>query len=269
MCLDLITEEMLWQREYQGGCDRMSISPDGSFIYLPSLEKDHWKIVRGSDGEEIARISPDSGAHNTVVGLDGSRAYLAGLRSPLLTIAETSTHKAIGTVGPFANSIRPFTVNGSQTLCFVNVNGLLGFEIGDLKSKRKLHRVEVKGFSKGRVKRHGCPSHGIGMTPDETQIWLADGANSHVHIFDNTRMPPVQVASIKLREQPGWVTFSIDGTLAYPSTGEVIDVQTRKIIATLTDEIGREVHSEKMLEIDFVNGKPIRNGDQFGLGKRL
>ena len=268
MCLDLVSEEMLWQREYEGGCDRMSISPDGSFIYLPTLEKEHWKIVRARDGEELARISPESGAHNTIVGVDGKRAYLAGLRSPLLTVADTSTHKAIETVGPFSNSIRPFTVNGSQTLCFVNVNGLLGFEVGDLKSKQKLHRVEVKGFAKGPVKRHGCPSHGIGMTPDETEIWLADGANSHVHIFDNTQMPPVQVASIKLREQPGWVTFSIDGKLAYPSTGEVIDVKTRKVIAALSDETGREVHSEKMLEIDFVDGKPVRNGDQFGLGQR-
>jgi hypothetical protein len=80
-------------------------------------------------------------------------------------------------------------------------------------------------------------------------------------------MPPKQGASIELREQPGWVTFSLDGTLAYPSTGEVIDVKSRKIIATLADEEGRPVHSEKMLEIDFEDGKPIENGDQFGIGR--
>ena len=49
----------------------------------------------------------------------------------------------------------------------MNVNELLGFEIGDLVSGKKLHRVEVKGFKKGPTKRHGCPSHGIGLTPDE------------------------------------------------------------------------------------------------------
>jgi hypothetical protein len=79
-------------------------------------------------------------------------------------------------------------------------------------------------------------------------------------------MPPTQVASIKLRDQPGWVTFSIDGTLAYPSSGEVVDVRTRKIVARLTDEKGRAVGSEKLLEIDFKDGVPIRNGDQFGRG---
>ena len=74
-------------------------------------------------------------------------------------------------------------------------------------------------------------------------------------------------ASIKLRYQPGWVTFSIDGTLAYPSTGEVIDRETRTIIARLRDEKGRPVQSEKMLEIDFRGNQPMKAGDQFGFGR--
>jgi hypothetical protein len=246
----------------------MSIAPDGSHIYLPTLEGDHWKVVDAASGDEIARVSPDSGAHNTVYAIDGRHVYLAGLRSPLLGITDTSTHEAIGTVGPFSARIRPFTVNGSSTLCFVNVNGLLGFEVGDLVTGKLLHRVAVEGFAEGEVKRHGCPSHGIGMTPDEREIWVSDGANQHVHVFDVTVMPPRQLASIRLREQPGWITFSIDGTLAYPSTGEVIDVASREIVARLTDETGREVHSEKLLEIDFAGGRPLRNGDQFGLGRK-
>ena len=60
------------------------------------------------------------------------------------------------TVGPFSNVIRPFTVNGSQTLCFVNVNGLLGFEIGDLRTGQVVQRVEVPGSSPGKEKPHGC-----------------------------------------------------------------------------------------------------------------
>jgi DNA-binding beta-propeller fold protein YncE len=193
--------------------------------------------------------------------------YLAGLKSPLLSVADTKTHKVVKTVGPFSASVRPFTVNAAQTLCFANVNDLLGFEVGDLKSGKKLHTVEIQGFEKGPVKRHGCPSHGIGLTPDETELWVCDGHNSHIHVFDSTLMPPKQKASIKLRDQPGWVTFSLDGRYAYPSTGEVIDVKTKKIVAKLADEKDREVHSEKMVEIQFQDGMPIRTGDQFGLGR--
>ena len=55
--------------------------------------------------------------------------------------------------------------------------------------------------------------------------------------------------------------------LAYPSTGEVIGIATKQIVATLTDEAGRTVESEKLLEIEFDGGKPVRAGVQFGIGR--
>ncbi len=164
--------------------------------------------------------------------------------------------------------VRPFTVNGRQTLCYVNVNELLGFEVGDLQTSKLLHRVEVQGYGKGPVKRHGCPSHGIALTHDEKEIWLCDATNQRLHIFDNTVSPPKQVTSLPVRDEPGWVTFGIDGRYAYPSTGEVIEAKTRKTMTALTDETGAAVQSEKMLEIDFAGQRPVRAGNQFGLGAR-
>ena len=79
--------------------------------------------------------------------------------------------------------------------------------------------------------------------------------------------PPRQITSIEVRDQPGWITFSLDGRHAWPSTGEVIDVPSRKIVARLADEHGVPVHSEKLLEIDFSDGRAVRCGDQFGLGR--
>jgi len=38
-------------------------------------------------------------------------------------------------------------------------------------------------------------------------------------------------------------------------------------VAGLKDEHGADVQSEKMVEIDFQEGRPIRAGDQFGLGR--
>jgi hypothetical protein len=265
-CIDLLTEKMVWDKELEGGCDRMAISPDGKILYVPSFEGPHWNVVDALTGNPVAKVVTNSGAHNTVYSADGTRAYLAGLHSPLLSIADTKTHTVVKTVGPFANSIRPFTVNAEQTLCYVNVNELLGFEIGDLKSGRKLHHVEVQGYEKGPVDRHGCPSHGIGLTPDEKELWLSDGHNKAMHVFDNTVMPPKQMTTLKLRDQPGWVTFSIDGRHAYPSTGEVFDTRTKQMVVALHDESGRQIGSEKLLEVVFDGSKPIRAGDQFGVG---
>ena len=266
-CLDLTTEKLVWEKQYEGGCDRMAISPDGKIIYLPSLEKEHWHVIDAKTGDIIKKIVTNSGAHNTIYGQDGRHVYLAGLRSPYLMVADTKNHTVSKEVGPFLASIRPFTINGKQTLCFVNVNGLLGFEVGDLTTGKKLHQVKVEGYEIGPVKRHGCPSHGIGLSPDEKEIWLADAANQRLHIFDASLMPPKQKESILLRDQPGWVTFSMDGKYVFPSTGEVIEASTRKIIASLQDEKGNAVQSEKVVEIHFNGKKPVAAGDQFGFGR--
>ncbi len=268
LCLDLNTEKILWNKTYEGGCDRLAISPDGGTLYVPTMEGPAWHVVDAMTGSLIHTIEIDSGSHNTLCGLDGKEAYLAGLKSSSLSVADTTTHVVIKTIGPFSNVIRPFTVNRMQTLCFVNVNERLGFEIGNLQTGQVLYKVDVAGFSKGPVKRHGCPSHGIGLTPDERELWLSDGYNNRIHIFDATKMPPTEITSIPLRDQPGWVTFSLDGRYAYPSTGEVIDVRSKRIVATLSDETGRPVQSEKIVEVVFADGKPIKTGDQFGLGRK-
>jgi DNA-binding beta-propeller fold protein YncE len=266
-CLDLRTEKLLWVRRLPDGCDRMALSPDEKILYVPTFEKDHWNVVDAATGEVVTRVLTRSGAHNTVFGADGRRVYLGGLRSPVLFVADAAEHRIVQEVGPFGGAVRPFTVNAGQTRAYVCVNGLLGFEVGDLVSGKLLHRVEVPGFRKGPVQRHGCPSHGVGLTPDEKEVWVVDAANRSVHVFDNTVEPPRYLESVKLFEEPGWVTFSLDGRWAYPSTLEVIDVRTRRIVGRMNDEEGRPVMSEKVVEVHFAGGVPVRAGDQFGVGR--
>jgi DNA-binding beta-propeller fold protein YncE len=268
IAIDAVSGKKIWDKTYEGGCDRMAISPDGKILYVPQLEGPSWHVVSAATGEVMATIETKSGSHNTVYSNDGAHVYMAGLKSPLLSVADTKTHKVASTVGPFGNSIRPFTVNGAGTLAFVNVNGLLGFEVGDLKTGKMLHRVEVQGYKQGKVKRHGCPSHGIVLTNDEKELWIGDCANNAIHVFDATVMPPKQITSIPQRDCVGWVSFSLDGRRAYSSTGEVIDAATKKVVAALQDETGRQVQSEKLLDIVIANGKVVRAGNQFGVGMK-
>jgi DNA-binding beta-propeller fold protein YncE len=265
-CIDLKTEKSLWEKSYAGGADRMSITPDGKVMYLPSLEGAFWNVVDAENGEVIAKITPKSGAHNTVVSPDGRWAFLAGLQSKTMTVADAKTQKAASTIGEFGGNVRPFTINGKATLVFACVNDLLGFEVGDVASGKVTARVEVSGFKKGPVLRHGCPSHGIAMTPDEKEIWLSDAFNKQLHVFDVTVTPPKQVAEVALKDEPGWITMSIDGRYLYPSTGEVIDAKTHKVLTSLKDENGGEVQSEKMVEVDFKGDEVLRAGNQFGVG---
>jgi DNA-binding beta-propeller fold protein YncE len=264
--IDLTTEKVVWEKSFVGGCDRMSISSDGKTMYLPSLEKNFWNVVDCETGNIIKKIEVVRRAHNTIYGLSGDRIYMADIASPYLYVADSKTNTIINKVGAFENGIRPFTINGKETLAFLTVDSVLGFEVGDLRSGKKIAHVVVQGWDKGPVRRHGCPSHGIGLTPDEKEVWVSDGHNMRMHVFSAVA-PFEQKTTIVLSDMPGWITFSLDGKYAYPSTGDVIDVKTRKILTSLEDEEHNRVQSEKMVEVDFKGHQAVRAGDQFGIGR--
>lgn len=264
--IDLSTDKIIWEKTFDGGCDRMSISPDGMTMYLPSLEKEFWNVIDCKDGNIISKIQVNKRAHNTIYSPTGKAVYLDDIASPWLYVADPSSHTIVKKIGPFANYVRPFTINGKETVAYVTVDSLLGFETGDIATGKKLATVVVEGWERGSVRRHGNPSHGIGLTPDEKEIWLCDGHNMRLHVFKNA--PPYQqLTTIVLQDMPGWINFSIDGKYAYPSSGEVIDVATRKVLTTLTDEFNNSVASEKMLEIQFSGSKPVKAADQFAIGQ--
>jgi DNA-binding beta-propeller fold protein YncE len=263
--IDLTTDKIVWEKKYEGGCDRMAISPDGLTMYLPSLEKDFWNVVDCKTGDVIKKITVHKRAHNTIYSRTGNQVYLDDIGSPWLYIADAKQHELSGKVGPFANNVRPFTVNGKESLVYVTVDSLLGFEVGDLKNGNKIAHVVVEGWERGPVRRHGNPSHGIGLTPDEKELWLCDGHNMRMHVFSAVA-PYQQLTTIPLQDMPGWITFSMDGKYAYPSSGEVIDVKTRKILLCLKDEFNNSVASEKMVEVQFNGNKPVLAGNQFGIG---
>ena len=264
--IDLATDKIIWEKFIEGGCDRMSISPDGKTMYLPSLEKDIWNVVDCETGNVIKKLDGFKRAHNTLYGPSGNAVYLADIGNPWVYVASTKENEVTKKVGPFSNFVRPFTVNAKESKVFATVDGLLGFEVGDLNTGEKLAQVVVEGWETGHVRRHGNPSHGIGLTPDEKEIWLCDGHNMRMHVFSST--PPYQqLTTIPLQDMPGWITFSLDGKYAYPSSGEVIDVKTRKVLTVLQDEFYNNDASEKMVEIHFDGNKAIKAGDQFGIGR--
>ena len=264
--IDLGTDKLIWEKTFEGGCDRMSISPDGKTMYLPSFENHFWNVIDCASGEIIKKIEVNRRAHNTIYGPSGKYVYLDDIASPWLHVADAKKHELVNKIGPFSNYVRPFTINGKETLTYVTIDSLLGFEVGDLLTGKKLAHVEVQGWTMGPVRRHGNPSHGIALTPDEKEIWLADGHNMRVHVFSAV-FPYQQLTTIPVQDMPGWITFSLDGAYVYPSSGEVIETKTRKILTVLQDEVHNNVASEKMVEIDFDGKKAVRTGDQFGIGR--
>src|SRR5882757_3796146 len=54
--IDLTTGKIIWEKAIDGGCDRMSISPDGKTMYLPSFESKFWNVVDCKTGAVIKKV---------------------------------------------------------------------------------------------------------------------------------------------------------------------------------------------------------------------
>lgn len=270
VCVDLKTEKILWSLPIVGYPDSHAQTPDGKYIYLPKRHGRSWDVIDADLGKIVANIPiPYGNPHNTWASKDGTKMYLAALGNEYLYVAHVKTNKIIKQIGPFQpnpedpwgwtqkrhngpKGIRPFAVSNDDRFCYVNLDGILGYEIGDLKTGKRIGRVEVEGFEKKRGS-HLTTSHGVNFPPDEKEIWVSNDAGPYVHVFDCTVQPHQKTADIKLSGKNGWITFGIDGTYVYPSSGDVIHAASKKIVAKI-------VESEKLVEIQFENGMAVKVG---------
>jgi DNA-binding beta-propeller fold protein YncE len=302
LAIDLVTEKVAWKVSPPDGCcDRIAITPDGKTIYAPNRggTGKGWLVVDAQTGEVVTRINPPKtvGAHNTVVSADGAHVFMSSTQSVYISVVDPKTDAVVQAVGPFGGKdltpstprgadgrhpiggVRPFTVNGRGTLLFANVNGLLGYEVGDVRTGKIISHNEVKNYawSPERLRGEFTPSHGIALSPDEREVWVTDNPNTALHVFDVTVIPNKQKISVELPNtvEPGetrvlagpyWVCFGLDGKYVFSSTGHVIYAATKQIVTLLRDEYGRPVRSEKESEVLFVNGKATKATDQMGKG---
>ena len=265
-CLDLETDKIVWEKKYPSGCDRAAITPDGKKIYVPTgwwvgEGGSEWFVVDAANGEVTKHIPVNGKSHNTVMGLDGKTVY--GGSETTLNVISTSDDTIVKSIAPIGESgVFPFTVNSAQTLAFVCLGKHVGFDIADLVTGRVIHRVFAGDGSLARR------THGVGLTPDEKEVWISDQGGKRLYIFDATQMPPKETGHVDLSiDGHGWVTFSLDGKYAWCHTPDVIDAQTKQIVATLKDDAGQPVSSSKFFEAVFRDGKVVAVSDQFGVGR--
>jgi hypothetical protein len=264
---DLEAEKVLWERQYDAGCDRTCITPDGKRLYVPTGW--WWKgtnsgflAVNPEDGEVLKRIPVGAQAHNSIASLDGQFVYL-GTETNLTVFRADDGVVVRQFPGVGESGVFPFTVDSRNRFAYVCLGKHVGFDVVNLQTGEVPHRV----FAGDAPIPHR--THGAGLTPDETELWISDQEGRKLFIFDATQMPPKPKGHVELSiGGHGWICFSLDGRYAWCHTSDVFDARTKKLVATLKDENGNPVSSSKFIEVHFLDGKVVRMGNEFGLGRR-
>jgi YVTN family beta-propeller protein len=228
--------------------NEIDVTSDGRFVYVPARGPGVYEVFDTVKEEIIARIPVDGFAHNVLVSPDDRYMYLSaydrGSRSAeevaaagqpttfnkKIYVVDTSTHSVVATI-PTGEAPRPIAISPDGQRLYVNTDNLMGFLVLDLPGRKVLHRVTYDLTPEELAIR--SRSHGIGVTPDQKEVWSTDVNHGLIHVFDITQDPPRQIARVKTGSSPSWVTFTPDGKTIYVSnagddTVSVIDVASKK-----------------------------------------
>jgi hypothetical protein len=282
---DLLSGTELWRRTYDRGVDSIAVDPSDRRLYVPDGELSTdgvWSVVDAASGAVVGRLNGGLGPHNTVVGLSGRSVYLGGRNASFLDVASTATGRVGKHIGPLRQGVRPFTVNGSETLAFTTATGVLGFQVSSIRTGRVLY---TKGFGPRfhydpATFAPSAPSHGISLAPNQRELWVIDAPNNYLHVFAVGRLPgraPRRVADVRLGHgftgteagcsydcaRDGWLLHSRSGCYVYVGdSGEVISTVTRHEVAFLP----ALRNTRKFIEIDWRAGAPVSATSREGLG---
>ena len=244
---------------------------DGKFGLWVSEHDKFSAYVHGDVLDCIKRNGDTASPHETIVGLSGKRVYLGGRNWPYLEVASTATDRVVKRIGRLRSGVRPFTINGQETIAYTTATGVLGFQVSSIRTGRVLFN---SGFCSRfplnpATARSSAPSHGVSLTPNERQLWVMDSPNQYVHVFDVSQVPvrrPRRIADIRLAHTltgDGWIQVSRSGCFVYVGdSGEVLSTKSFRPVAFLPALSS----TKESLEIDWRHGLPVATSTRTGLG---
>jgi hypothetical protein len=271
-CLDLYDDRIVWNKPISPGVDRLAIGPSGELLYVPTWEEgsaNYINVVDADTGNVVRRVYFSNHSHDTQYPLSGPifQATKAADGSGRYLYRIDPKSYAVSRIGPYRGILGPYAVDGASHHVVNDVTGLWGMQVADLKTGR-ITTVDIPDHPPGPA---GLP-HGIGWTPDQSEVWQNGGKNDpHVYVWD-MRDPMAPVLKERLQLPGGqvshWLTFSIEGDYGYVAPVKNSDGKTEIFSVRTHRPVGTIGGSEDMLEIDFANGKISRVGDQYGIGRR-
>ena len=284
LAYNLVTKKVVYNKSYDHGVDSMSITPDGKTIYMPQGENyetspGYLYVINAKTGNQTGKIAVGAGPHDSLMSLDGKTVYVGVVNAPYLYEINTATNTVIRPVGPVGKGVgvRPFDISSGGAYAYMEVDNLIGFEVGDLSTGQILYRVAVPGVTDPPAYQAiGAASHGITLSPNGQHLYTMDAGHNDVHVFSTSPMPsapPELVNTIPLTYIPcnygcggssGWLQSSTDGSLIFVGNfGDVISTASNTVVGTIPAMADTRV----TIEVDWQNGVPIATSGRQMLGQ--
>ncbi len=270
-CLSVYQDMVLWNRAIKPDVDRLSIHPNGRFLYVPTWEggsADYINVLDADSGDLVREVNFSNRSHDSQFPLSGplfqETKATDGSGNYLYMIDPRSY--AVSRIGPYSGILGPYAVDSVSRHVVNNVTGLWGMQVADIRTGQ----VVSASIPEHPQKQPGL-LHGIGWTPDESEVWENSSySDPHVYVWDvlDPMVPKVK-EQLSLRGKHGghWLTFDLKGDYAYIAPEKNSEDGTEIFDARIHKSAGSIGSSEDMVEIDFTDGIITRTSDQYAIGR--
>src|SRR6516225_4229933 len=264
-CFSVCKDVVLWNRVIKPDVDRLSVHPNGRLLYAPTWEgssADYINVLDADSGDVVREVYFSNQSHDSQFPLSGplfqETKATDGSGNYLYMIDPRSY--AVSRIGPYSGILGPYAVDSVSRHVVNNVTGLWGMQVADIKTGQ-IVSANIPDHPAGEPWLHG-----IGWTPDESEVWqVSSNSDPHIYVWSMLDpMAPKLKDRLSLKSERGayWLTFDLKGDYAYVSHDEteIFNARTRTSVGLIGS-------SAEMLEIDFMDGKISRVGDQYGIGR--
>jgi DNA-binding beta-propeller fold protein YncE len=211
-------------------------TPDGKWIYVPCADGS-WHVVDGVEKREVTTVRTGGRPHNTVASPDGKRMYLSPMGYPhaVSVVDIEKGHQIIAEI-PYKDVTRPPAITSDERLFFQNIDNMLGFQVADIAQRKVIKTIEhfIPPERRGETSR----SHGLGVRPDQKEIWTCNVEHHLVHVHEMSSGDYKEIATITLPGSVYWLSFSPDSRFCFVSVRSnrqvaVIDCVSKNIVTML------------------------------------
>jgi len=270
-CLNIYEDAVLWNKVIDPDVDRLSIHPNGQLLYVPTWEggsADYINVLDADSGDVVRKVYFSNRSHDAQFPLSGplfQETKATDGSGHYLYLVNPSSY-AVSRIGPYSGILGPYAVDSRSRYVVNNVTGLWGMQVADIKTGQ---------IVSANIPDHpaGEPGllHGIGWTPDESEVWQSSShSDPHIYVWSMLDpMAPKLKEKLRLTSQRGshWLTFDLNGDYAYVAPNKNSDDGTEIFNVRTHTSVGLIGSSEDMIEIDLTDGKISRVGNQYGIGR--
>jgi len=219
----------------------IATTPDGRWIYVPCRDGHYW-VIDVHSKKVVKKIETGGRPHNTTASHDGRWMYLSPMGgSEAVFVVDVSKHEIVGQI-PFSDSVRPPAITSDNRFFFQQVDGLNGFQVADIGTRAVFHDAVHNGslgwFNLGKLGTWSFSGlkrcHGLGVRPDQSEVWSVCAEFLNVHDLSRSRGFPA-THQIELPGRGYWLTFSRDSQFAFIALADLnevamIDTNTKKLL---------------------------------------